>query len=115
MNRRFPVYMCSNNVTIFNPYFDYFNVGVRLQSRTKFLRGDGWVLEQTFNEAAATAIKDNFHSMSEKELAYATENKYLLDDNQFVGDVPGRSRITRASRTTYIREAVLTSNPVRST
>lgn len=87
--RRFPVYMCSNNVTIFNPYFDYFNVGVRLQSRTKFLRGDGWVLEQTFNEAAAAAIKDNFHSMSEKELAYATENKYLLDDNQFVGDVPG--------------------------
>lgn len=87
--RYFPVYLCSNNVTIFNPYFDYFDVGRRLQNRTKFLRGDGWVLEQTFNADAAAAIRKNFKSMSEKELAYATENKYLLDDNRFVDDIPG--------------------------
>lgn len=88
--RYFPVYLCSNNVTVFNPYFTYFKIGERLTNRTKFLRGDGWVLEQTFNEAAAEAIKENFgNTMSEKELEYVTQNKYLLDTNKFVSKMSG--------------------------
>lgn len=88
--RYFPVYMCSNNVTVFNPYFTYFKIGTRITNRTRYLRGPGWVLEQTFNEAAAQAIKDQFgNTMSEDELKYATENKYLLDTNKFVKRMSG--------------------------
>lgn len=90
--RYFPVYLCSNNVTVFNPYFDYFRIGRRLTNRTKFLRGDGWVLEQTFNVEASEAIKDKFGSMSERELMYAASNQYLLDNNRFVEKLPGQKR-----------------------
>ena len=88
--RYFPIYLCSNNVTVFNPYFTYFKIGERITNRTKFLRGKGWVLEQTFNVAAAEAIKEQFgDTMSEEELKYVTENKYLLDTNKFVKNISG--------------------------
>ena len=90
--RYFPVYLCSNNVTVFNPYFDYYRIGRRLTNRVKFLRGDGWVLEQTFNIEASEAIKDKFGSMSERELKYAASNEYLLDNNKFVEKLPGQKR-----------------------
>ena len=86
--RYFPVYMCSNMVTTFNPYYE--TLGVLPDSRTKFMRGAGWVLEQTFNEEAARAITHNFSTLSKDELAYATRNEYLLDSNTFVEKIPGR-------------------------
>lgn len=87
--RYFPVYLCSNNVTVFNPYFEYFHVGERLDNRTKYLRGDKWVLEQTFNEEAAAAILEAYSGIDAKELAYAATNDFLLDTNQFVLKIPG--------------------------
>lgn len=87
--RYFPVYMCSNAVSVFNPYFDELGVAPRLQPGTRYLRGNGWVLEQTFNVSAAEAITDNFKTLSDKELQYATQNKYLRDDKRFVEDLPG--------------------------
>lgn len=86
-SRYFPVYMCSNMVTEFNPYFEALKC--LPSKRDKFLRGDGWVLEQTFNVKAAEAIKKNFKTLSDKELQYATRNEYLLDTNTFVDKVPG--------------------------
>lgn len=88
--RPFPGFMISNNVTRFNPYFDEFGITTRIQPRTKFLRGDGWVLEQTHNQAAAEELRANFHTISEKELAYATQNEYMLDSDTFMEKVPGQ-------------------------
>lgn len=88
--RYFPVYLCSNNVTVFNPYFDYYRIGSRITNRTHYMRGDGWVLEQTFNVEASEAIKSKFGSMSDKELQYAASNQYLLDNNKFVENIPGQ-------------------------
>lgn len=88
-SRRFPVYLCSNNVTIFNPYFDYLKIAPMLQNRTRYLRGRGWVLEQTFNKTAAQAIDKNFQTISDEEKAYAAGNEYLLDSDVFVSDMPG--------------------------
>lgn len=82
--RYFPVYLCSNNVTVFNPYFEEYGISDRINNHCKYMRGDGWVLEQTFNKAAAEAIRKNFRTMSEKEMNYATRNEYLLDDGRFV-------------------------------
>lgn len=87
--RRVPVYLCSNNVTLFNPYFDYLRINTVIQNRTRYLRGDGWVLEQTFNTFAADAIRDNFRTVSSEELEYAAGNEYLLDTNTFVAKMPG--------------------------
>lgn len=85
--RYFPVYMCSNLVTEFNPYYEAMKCVP--STRDKFLRGDGWVLEQTFNAAAAVAIQENFHTLTERELQYATRNEYLLDTKTFVDKIPG--------------------------
>lgn len=87
--RYFPVFLACNNVTMFNPYYDEFLIAPRLQKRTKYIRGRGWVLEQTFNIAAAEALKDAHKTLSAEEIAYAAENRYLLDSDDFVKDIPG--------------------------
>lgn len=87
--RRFPVYLCANNVSLFNPYFDALGIGSLIQNRTRYMRGDGWVLEQVFNQEASDAIRDNFHTIGEKDLAYAAGNEYLLDTTAFIADMPG--------------------------
>lgn len=96
--RPFPVYLCSNNVTILNPYFEYYRIAERLQNKTKFLRGHGWVLEQTFNQAAADAIRENFQTVGADELAYAAGNEYLLDTRAFVSKMPGAKTCTAIIR-----------------
>lgn len=88
--RYFPVYMCSNMVTTLNPYYEHLKV--LPNTRSKFMRGNGWVLEQTFNESAAKAIASNFSTLSKEELDYATRNEYLLDKNTFVERIPGNKR-----------------------
>ncbi|MBO7734640.1 MAG: phage DNA encapsidation protein, partial [Methanobrevibacter sp.] len=46
--RYVPIYMCANPVSIINP--DYVELGIseRLNDNTRFLRGDGFVLEQGY-------------------------------------------------------------------
>lgn len=88
--RYFPVYMCSNFVSVFNPYYEAF--GIVPSQRSKYIRGDGWVLEQTFNSEAAAAIQRNFATLSQEELDYATRNEYLLDKDTFVQRIPGKKR-----------------------
>ena len=87
--RRVPVYMCSNNVTLFNPYWEAYKIPGMLQNKTKYLRGKKWVLEQTFNEEAAAELEENFGTLSEQEINYAAHNEYLLDNKKFVDHVPG--------------------------
>lgn len=88
--RPFPVYLCSNNISIFNPFFDYYRIASRLEPRARYIRGETWVLEQTFNADAAEAIRSTFSSMSEKELEYAAGRQYLQDDRRFVREVKGQ-------------------------
>lgn len=88
--RPFPVYLCSNNVSVFNPFFDYFHIASRLEPKARYIRGDCWVLEQTFNPEAAEAIRANFAGMSERELEYAAGRQYLKDDRRYVREVKGQ-------------------------
>lgn len=57
--RYFPIIMLGNPYTMLNPYFDKLGVIDRLKENTKFLRGTGWVLERSVNEAAAKALSEN--------------------------------------------------------
>lgn len=89
--RHFEVLFCANKVTIFNPYFDYYKIASRLTPETKFLRGEGWVLEVVHNVAAEEAIRKEYgNSMTMTELNYAAGGEWLLDNNRFVKKLPGQ-------------------------
>lgn len=95
MVRYLPVYMCGNPVTILNPYYVEMDISTRLNKNTRFLRGEGFVLEQGYNEDAANAQKESGFNAAFKRnsyIAYAGEAKYLEDDNTFIENMTGRSR-----------------------
>lgn len=85
--RYVPIYMISNPVSIINPYYIELDICSRLKENTKFLKGDGFVLEQGFNESASIAQKESaFNRAFAKNsyIAYASENVYLNDNLAFV-------------------------------
>lgn len=93
--RYVPVYMIGNPVSIINPYYTELGISERLKSDTKFLRGDGFVLEQGFNESASKAQKDggiNRAFAKNSYVAYSAENVYLHDNKAFIEKPIGSSR-----------------------
>ena len=91
-SRYVPVYMLSNFVTLLNPHFTQLGIASRLQANTSFLRGNGWVLEAGFNEAAANAQKASLFNQAfgnNTYYSYITEKAYLNDSYSFVEKVEG--------------------------
>lgn len=100
-SRYVPVYMISNPVTILNPYYVAMNISTRLQKDTHFLRGDGFVLEQGYNEMAAKALKSSAFNRafgSSDYIAYSAEGVYLQDDLSFVDTPSGRGKYVATIR-----------------
>lgn len=95
MVRYVPVYMCSNPVSIINPYYTALGITKRLKENTKFLRGNGYVLEQGFNEITADAqAKSAFNQAFEtdKYLSYSIYGNYLNDNKSFIEKPNGKNR-----------------------
>ena len=93
--RYVPVYMLGNPVTILNPYFIELGIAERLKGDTKFLRGDGYVMEQGYIESASEAQKQSgFNRAFSKNsyVAYSAESVYLLDNTAFIMKPEGESR-----------------------
>lgn len=93
--RYLPLYMCSNNVSILNPYYSQFGIAERLREDTKFLRGDGWVLEVNFNESASNAMQESGFMRAFKNTGYAQYammGHYLNDTSSFIERPSGMSR-----------------------
>lgn len=86
--------LCGNAVSLLNPYFIELGIHKKLKQDTKFLKGEGWVLEQTFNKNAAKAISESGFSkaFSGQYTEYATQNIYLNDNSVFVEKLSGNSR-----------------------
>ena len=85
--RYLPVYMISNQVSIINPYYVELGISSRLDSKTNFLRGEGFVLENGFIETASIAQKSsgfNKAFANNAYVAYSSENIYLNDNLAFV-------------------------------
>lgn len=85
--RYVPVYMLSNPVSIINPYYIEMGVSERLRDDTKFLRGDGFVLEQGYIDSASKAQKEsgfNRAFASNSYVAYSSECVYLNDNKAFI-------------------------------
>lgn len=93
--RYVPVYMMSNPVSIINPYYVAMGISGRLKDDTKFLRGDGFVLEQGFNESASVAQKESGFNRAfagNEYVAYSSEAVYLNDSKAFIERPIGNSR-----------------------
>lgn len=93
--RYVPVFMLSNPVSIINPYYVEMGVSGRLKDDTKFLRGDGFVLEQGYIESASIEQKNSgFNRAFSKNsyTAYSSECVYLNDNKAFVEKPTGKSK-----------------------
>ena len=93
--RYVPVYMLSNAVSIINPYYVEMEISSRLKDDTKFLRGDGFVLEQGYIESASIEQKNSgFNRAFSKNsyTAYSSECVYLNDNKAFVEKPAGKSK-----------------------
>lgn len=93
-HRRVPLYMASNTVSVLNPYYTALGITKRLKSDTKFLRGEGWVYERTFNQNAASAFEEASFNRAFKTNRYsnfASQNVYLNDNMSLVEKPSGYS------------------------
>lgn len=93
--RYVPVYMLSNPVSLINPYYVEMGISSRLRDDTKFLKGDGFVLEQGFIETASKAqLESGFNRAfsGNNYVAYSAENVYLNDNLSFIEKPVGASR-----------------------
>ena len=93
--RYVPVYMLGNPVSILNPYYVELGISERLRDDTKFLRGEGYVLEQGFVESASEAQKQSGFNRAFKRntyTSYSSEGLYLNDSKAFIEKPTGYSR-----------------------
>lgn len=87
--------MLSNPVSIINPYYVEMGISSRLKDDTKFLRGDGFILEQGFIDSASKAQKEsgfNRAFSNNTYVSYSSECVYLNDSKSFVEKPQGKSR-----------------------
>lgn len=93
--RYVPVYMVSNPVSLINPYYTDMGIATRLTDKVKFLKGDGFVLEQGFNSSAAEKLRESGFNRAFKAsdyMAYAAEGVYLNDNKAFIEKPSGSGR-----------------------
>lgn len=93
--RYVPVIMCSNPVSLINPYYIALNVSAKIRSNTHFLKGDGFVIEQGFNEYASIAQSESgFMRAFENDdyTEYSVKGTYLNDNLNFIEKPKGYSR-----------------------
>lgn len=94
-SRYVQVIMISNPVTILNPYYAMMNISSRLNSHVNFLKGDGFVLEQSYNESAALAQKQSAFNRAFAQsnyLNYSIDGQYLNDNYSFIEKPEGKSQ-----------------------
>lgn len=93
--RYVPVYMISNPVTTLNPYYTSMKISGRLTENTKFLKGDGFVLEQGYVESVGLAQKESGFNRAfadDKYVTYSSESVYLNDSKSFIDRPTGKCR-----------------------
>lgn len=93
--RYVPVYMLSNSVSLINPYFTELGISTRLNSDSKFIRGNGYVLEQNYNESVSEKQKESMFNTAFSQnqyVEYSTQNTYLQDNIAFIETPVGKSK-----------------------
>lgn len=93
--RYVPVYMLGNHASLINPYYTAWGVSTRLHYNTKFLRGNGFVLEKNHNANATEAQKKSAFNKAfanHRYISYASENVYLNDSTAFIEKPSGKCK-----------------------
>lgn len=93
--RYVPIYMLANPVSMINPYYTELGISSRLDGKTRFLRGDGFVMEQGYVESAADAQKTSAFNRAfsaNKYTNYSAQGVYLNDSTAFIERPAGSSR-----------------------
>lgn len=95
MVRYVPLYLVGNPVSVINPYYVALGISNRLTNKVKFLRGNGFVLEQGHNENASIAQTESAFNKAfadNQYLEYSAEGVYLNDNLAFIEKPVGNSR-----------------------
>lgn len=82
--RNVKVFMLSNFISLLNPYYSALDISTdRLKENTKFLRGNGWVLEKNQNETVIEEQNKNAFLKAFASQSYIKKNKanHYLNDN----------------------------------
>lgn len=93
--RYVPIYMLANPVSVINPYYTELGISSRLDNKTRFLRGDGFVMEQGYVDSAADAQKESAFNRAfstNKYTNYSAQGVYLNDNMSFIDRPTGNSR-----------------------
>lgn len=92
--RYVPVIMLSNPVSIINPYYTALGISSKLRDDTKFLRGDGYILENGFVKSASEHQMNSLFNRAfsgDNYIAYSAQAVYLNDSKAFIEKPIGRS------------------------
>lgn len=95
MVRYVPVYLIGNLVDILNPYYIQLGIYRKLDIKTNYLRGHGYVLEQNYNESAGEAQSSSGFNKAFMDSDYYTTlvgKNYLYGDDNFITNMHGRSK-----------------------
>ena len=79
-----PVYMCSNSISIFNPYYVSLGITQKINSKTKVFRGSGFVLLRLIIKDVAEAQKTSAFNRAFSGSSYfgsSVDNSFLNDDD----------------------------------
>lgn len=93
MSRYVPVYMLGNPVSIINPYYSELGISARLDDKTRFLKGDGYVVEQGYVDAASRAQESSLFNRAfanNDYTAYSQQGIYLNDNHAFLEKPEGK-------------------------
>lgn len=94
MRRYVPLIAISNPITLLNPLYVDLGVHKTITPNTKFMRGDGYVLEQNMNKDAYLAQLNSgqFSEAEAKKYIGELENfQYMLDNSSNCGKISGRN------------------------
>lgn len=89
------IILISNYVTLLNPYYEALGISDKLKPEMKYMRGDGFVVEQVVNESAKAAVENNPAIRAFKGGSsytdYLTGGQYLLDNSALISRLTGDS------------------------
>lgn len=85
--RFLPMILCSNQLSLINPYFVAFGIHRRFSKQTKKMRGNGWVFQMTWNEQAARkSLESGFEkAFGEDEQSQSDNFNKFMDNFNMVG------------------------------
>lgn len=103
--RYLPTILCGNELSLINPYYVTFGIHKRLNKETKKMRGNGWVMQITWNESAAQlATKSAFEKAFGEDKQSLSDNFNVYMDNLNMVGVPVNKKYLKILFIMYVNK-----------